>query len=55
MYTGWWKNSYCISTGKNDLIRRVTYREAVFQMVIDNIFTAWHYDVLWTYTLPTLL
>jgi hypothetical protein len=33
-------------TGKNDLTRRVTHREAVFETVIQSIFDAWHYDVL---------
>jgi hypothetical protein len=55
VYTGWWKNSNCISTEKNDLTWCVTHRDAVFQMVIHSIFDAWHYDVLWTYTLTTLL
>jgi len=35
-------------TGKNDLTRRVTHREAVFGTVIHSIFDAWHYEVLWT-------
>ena len=55
VYTGWWKNSYCISTGKNDLKQHVTHREAVIQTVIHSIFDAWHYEVLWTYMLTTLL
>jgi hypothetical protein len=36
-------------------MQRITYREAVFQTVIHSIFDAWHYDVLWTYTLTALL
>jgi hypothetical protein len=32
------------STGKNDLTRRVTHREAVFGTVIHSIFDAWHYE-----------
>jgi hypothetical protein len=35
-------------TGKNDLTRRVTHREAVSGSVIHSIFDAWHYEVLWT-------
>jgi len=35
-------------TGKNDLMRRVTHREAVSGSVIHSIFDAWHYEVLWT-------
>jgi len=31
-------------TGKNDLTRRVTHREAVFGTVIHSIFDAWHYE-----------
>jgi len=31
-------------TGKNDLTRRVTHREAVFATVIHSIFDAWHYE-----------
>jgi hypothetical protein len=31
-------------TGKNDLTRCVTHREAVFGMVIDSIFDAWYYE-----------
>jgi len=42
-------------TGKNDLTRRVTHREAVFGPVIHSIFDAWHYDVLWTSELTRLL
>ena len=42
-------------TGKNDLTRRVTRREAVFGSVIHSIFDAWHYKVLWTCTLTRLL
>jgi len=42
-------------TGKNDLTRRVTHREAVFGPVIHSIFDAWHYDVLWTCKLTRLL
>jgi hypothetical protein len=30
-------------TGKNDLTRRVTHREAVFGTVIHSIFNTWHY------------
>jgi hypothetical protein len=41
-------------TGKNDLTRRVTHREAVFGTVIHSIFDAWHYEVLWTYALTRL-
>jgi hypothetical protein len=44
-----------IHTGKNDLTRRVTHREAVFGTVIYSIFDAWHCDVLWTWTLTRLL
>jgi len=44
-----------IHTGKNDLTRHVTHREAVFGTVIHSIFDAWHYEVLWTYALTTLL
>jgi len=33
-----------VYTGKNDLTRRVTHREAVFEMVIHSIFDAWHYE-----------
>jgi hypothetical protein len=39
---------FCICTGKNDLTRRVTHREAVFGPVIHSIIDAWHYEVLWT-------
>jgi len=42
-------------TGKNDLTRRVTHREAVFGTAIHSIFDAWHNDVLWTYMLTRLL
>jgi hypothetical protein len=35
-------------TGKNDLMRRVIRREAVFGLVIHSIFDAWHYNILWT-------
>jgi hypothetical protein len=44
-----------LNTGKNDLTRRVTHREAVFGTVIHSIFDAWHYEVLWTNELTTLL
>jgi len=33
-------------TGKNDLTRRVTHREAIFGTVIHSIFDTWHYDAL---------
>jgi len=42
-------------TGKNDLMRRVTHREAVFGPVIHSIFDAWHYEVLWSCELTRLL
>ena len=42
-------------TGKNDLTRRVTHREAVFGTVIHSISDAWHYEVLWTCALTRLL
>jgi len=42
-------------TGKNDLKRHVTYREADFGMLIHSIFDAWHYEGLWTYVLTRLL
>ena len=42
-------------TGKNDLTRRVTHREAVFGPVIHSIFDAWHYEVLWTCNLTRVL
>jgi len=42
-------------TGKNDLTRRVTHREAVFGPVIHSILDGWHYDVLWTCKLTRLL
>jgi hypothetical protein len=42
-------------TGKNDLTRPVTHREAVFGLVIHSIFDAWHYEVLWTCELTRLL
>ena len=35
-------------TGKNDLLRQVTHREAVFGVVIHSIISMWHYEVLWT-------
>jgi len=35
-------------TGKNDLTRCVTHREAVCRPVIHGIFDAWHYEVVWT-------
>jgi len=41
-------------SGKNDLTRRVTHREAVCGLVIHSIFDAWHYEVLWTYMLTRL-
>jgi len=44
-----------LDTGKNDLMRRVTHREAVFGTVIHSIFDAWHYEVIWTGTLTRLL
>jgi hypothetical protein len=34
---------------EDDLARRATHREAVFQMVFYRIFDAWHYKALWTY------
>jgi len=43
------------STGKNDLTRRITHREAVFGPVIHSIFDAWHYVILWTCELTRLL
>jgi len=46
---------HTICTGKNDLTRRVTHREAVFGMVIHSIFDMWHCDILWTYALTRLL
>jgi hypothetical protein len=42
-------------TGKNNLMRHVTHREAVFGSVIHSIFDAWHYEVLWTYVWTRLL
>jgi len=42
-------------SGKNDLTRRVTQREAGFGTVIHSIFDAWHYEVLWTCVLTRLL
>jgi len=44
-----------VVTGKNDLTRYVTHREAVFRPVIHSIFDAWQYMVLWTSSLTTLL
>ena len=44
-----------LCTGKNDLTRRVTHREAVYGPVIHSIFDAWHYEVLWTCKLTRLL
>jgi len=44
-----------VYTGKNDLTRRVTHREAVFGPVIHSIFDAWHYEVLWNCELTRLL
>ena len=41
--------------GKNDLTQHVTHGEAVSGMVIGSIFDTWHYEVLWTYALTTLL
>jgi hypothetical protein len=35
---------FAIYTGKNDLTRRVTHREAVCGPVIHSIFDAWHYE-----------
>jgi len=35
-------------TGKNNLTRSATHREAVCGSVIHSIFDAWHYEVLWT-------
>jgi len=43
------------TTGKNVLTRRVTHREAVYGPVIHSIFSAWHYEVLWTCKLTRLL
>jgi len=46
----------CINdTGKNDLTRRVTHREAVFGPAIHSIFDAWHYEIIWTCNLTRLL
>jgi len=46
-----WKQSLEIcSTGKKDLPRHVTHREADCGPVIYSIFDAWQYDVLWTCT-----
>jgi len=42
------KYALVIITGKNDLTRRATHREAVFRTVFHSIFDAWHYEVLWT-------
>jgi hypothetical protein len=42
-------------TGKNDLTRRATHREAVSGTVIHSIFDAWYYEVLWTCELTRLL
>jgi hypothetical protein len=42
-------------TGKNDLTRRVTHREAVYEPVIHSIFDAWYYEVLCTCKLTKLL
>jgi hypothetical protein len=46
--------AFIILTGKNDLTRRVTHREAVCAPVIHSIIDAWHYEVLWTYMLTRL-
>jgi len=43
------------NTRKNDLMRHVTPREAVFGPVIHSIFDTWHYEVLWTCNLTRLL
>ena len=40
---------------ENDLMRRVTHREAVVGPVIHSIFDAWHYEVLRTSNLTRLL
>ena len=42
-------------TRKNDLMRRVTHREAVYELVFHTIFGAWYYEVLWTCKLTRLL
>ena len=42
-------------TGKNDLTRRITHREAVFGMVIHSIFDVLYYEVLWTCALTRIL
>jgi len=44
-----------LNTGKNDLTRHITHREAVLGPVIHSIFDAWHYDILWTCELTWLL
>ena len=49
------KSANWLYTGKNDLTRRVTHREAVFGTVTHSIFDAWHYGVLWTYGVIRLL
>jgi len=42
-------------TGKNDLTRCVTHREAVFGTVIHSAFDACNYEILWTYAVTRLL
>jgi hypothetical protein len=42
-------------TGKNDLTRPVTHREAILEPVIHSIFDVWHYEVLWTCDLNRVL
>ena len=37
---------FTICTGKNDLTRRVTHREAAVGTVNHSIFDMWHYEVL---------
>ena len=41
--------------GQNDLTWHVTQREAVSGTVINDIFEVWHYEVLWTCALTSLL
>jgi len=42
-------------SGKNNLMRQVTHREAVLRSVIHSILDVWHYKVLWTCALTWLL
>ena len=44
-----------LGTGKNDLTRRVTHREAASGSVIHSIFDACHYEVLRTCRSTTIL